>query len=133
MTGPHISEHAHQVAVIEWAFMQTAKYPELDLLHAIPNGAMLGGGKIGAIRMNHLKAEGLRPGISDLFLPSAHDGYFGMYIEMKTKGGKVSDNQKEFMLAVEEQGYRTAVCWDADEAIEILDDYLKQPKTKAKL
>ena len=53
-----MSEHAEQVAVIDWCFRHMSKYPELDLIFAIPNGAMLGGGKIGAIRMNSLKAEG---------------------------------------------------------------------------
>lgn len=129
---PITTEHDEQCLVIDWAYLYTAQWPELDLLHAIPNGVMLGGGKIGAIRMNVLKGEGLRPGTPDLFLPSAHDGYFGLYIEMKIPGGKLSENQEQFIAAVEKQGYLAVVCWGADEAIEILTNYLKAPRTRVK-
>jgi hypothetical protein len=39
-------EHSEQVAVINWCYYMLAQYPELDLIHAIANGAMLGGGRI---------------------------------------------------------------------------------------
>lgn len=120
-----MTEHAEQVAVIDWCMMNMRRHPELDLLFAIPNGAMLGGGRIGAIRMNALKAEGLRPGVPDLFLPVARRGYHGMFIEMKTSKGKPSDNQLEFIRAVEVQGYFCAVCYGADEAINIIEWYMK--------
>jgi hypothetical protein len=124
-------EHSEQVAVVNWCYYMLAQYPELDLIHAIANGAMLGGGRIGAIRMNALKAEGLRPGVLDLFLPCARGGAFGMYIEMKTKTGKLSDNQKEFIVNVEKEGYVCFVAYGADEAIEFLEKYLAQPRTVA--
>jgi hypothetical protein len=123
--GVRLSEHAEQVAVINWCFAMMRTYPELDLIFAIPNGAMLGGGKVGAIRANALKAEGLRPGVCDLFLPVARGKWHGFFIEMKTQIGKLSDNQKEFIAGVEKQGYYTAVCYGADEAIEQLIFYLQ--------
>ena len=123
-----MTEHDEQVKVINWCFDMTREYPELDLIFAIPNGAMLGGGRIGAIRANSLKAEGMRPGVADLFLPSPHGKWHGMFIEMKTKIGKLSENQKEFIAGVEAQGYYTAVCYGADEAIEQLAYYLNLEK-----
>lgn len=125
----HTSEHAEQAVVIEWCFLNLSKYPELDLIHSIPNGAMLGGGKIGAMRMNVLKKEGLRPGTPDLFLPSAHGGKFGAYIEMKTEKGRLSENQSQFISQVEKYGYICFVAYGAQEAIEFLEDYLNQPYT----
>ena len=125
-----MSEHGEQRAVVDWCFLNQGKWPELDLIFAIPNGAMLGGGQIGAIRMRALKEEGLRPGVSDLFLPCARGGYFGLFMEMKTEKGVVSENQKEFMAGVEIMGYRTAVCYGAEEAIDILTDYLLCEKTE---
>jgi len=119
-----MTEHDEQVAVIDWCFHNVSRYPCLDLIYAIPNGAMLGGGRIGAIRMNALKAEGLRPGVSDLCLPAARRGFHGMYIEMKTKKGTASENQLEFMDAVEREGYFTALCYGADEAIAQIEWYL---------
>ena len=120
-----MSEHDEQVAIIDWCFAQTAKHPCLDLIFAIPNGAMLGGGKIGAIRMNALKAEGLRPGVSDLFLPAARHDFHGLFIELKTTAGKPSDNQLEFIANVSKQGYYAIVCYGADEAIDVLKWYLE--------
>lgn len=120
-----MSEHDEQVQVINWCFDNTRDYPELDLIFAIPNGAMLGGGRIGAIRANALKAEGMRPGVCDLFLPFPRGVWHGMFIEMKTEIGKLSENQKEFIARVEEQGYYTAVCYGAREAIEQLKLYLE--------
>lgn len=125
-----MSEHDEQAAVINWAFDNMAEYPELDLLHAIPNGAMLGGGRIGAMRMNYLKAEGLRPGVCDLFLPVARGGYFGLYIEMKTDTGTLSENQKEFIRAVQEQGFMALTARGRWVAIEALEKYMKQKPTK---
>ena len=81
------------------------------------------------MRMNYLKAEGLRPGVCDLFLPVARGGFFGCYLEMKTKTGKLSENQKEFIAAVEKQGYLCCVAYGADEAIEFLERYLQMPPT----
>jgi hypothetical protein len=120
------TEHSEQVTVIDWCFDMLRIYPELDLIFAIPNGAMLGGGRVGAIRANSLKAEGMRPGVCDLFLPVARGKWHGMFIEMKTEIGKLSDNQKEFIASVEQQDYYAVVCFGADEAIEQLTFYLQQ-------
>jgi hypothetical protein len=100
----------------------------LDLIFAVPNGAMLGGGRVGAIRMNALKAEGLRPGVCDLVLPVARGDWHGMFIEMKTATGTLSENQKEFIAAVEKQGYYTAVCYGADDAIEQITFYMQHER-----
>ena len=120
-----VSVHDEQVAFIDWCFRNTAKYPMLDLIFAIPNGAMLGGGRVGAIRANILKAEGMRPGVSDLFLPCARGKYHGLFLETKTNKGVVSDNQKEFIAGVETQGYYAVVCHGASELIEATQWYLE--------
>ena len=125
-----MSEHTEQCAVMDWCFYQLSRYPELDLMHSIPNGAMLGGGRVGAIRANALKKEGLRPGTPDLFLPVARGGAFGLYIEMKTEIGKLSENQEQFIANVEPQGYLVFVAYGADEAIEFLEKYMAQEPTK---
>lgn len=127
-----VSEHAEQVAVVDWIFMNVGKYPELDLAFAVPNGAPLGGGKLGAIRANALKAEGLRPGTPDLVIPSPRGGYFGLFIEMKARKGTLSENQEQFLAQAERYGYMCFVAYGADEAIEFLEKYLNEPYTQAK-
>lgn len=115
------SEHAEQVAVV--SYLQI-KYPDA-LFWSTPNGSMLGGGRIGAIRMNALKAEGLLPGVSDLIIFEPRGGWSCMFLEMKrSKGGVLSENQAWFIAQVEARGAYTVVAEGADEAIEFIDDYL---------
>ena len=126
-----MSEHDEQVAVMDWIFRNLRDYPELDLVFSVPNGAMMGGGRQGAIRANILKAEGMRPGTPDLVIPSPRGGYFGMFLEMKTKKGKLSENQEQFIDQAKYYGYHCVVAYGADEAIEYLKEYLSQPYTQA--
>lgn len=78
-----------------------------------------------------LRAEGLKSGVPDLCLPSAHGQYHGLYIEMKrTQGSKTTPEQKEWLAALEAEGYQTALCRGADAAIEIITDYLALPKAR---
>jgi hypothetical protein len=86
---------------------------------------MLGGGRIGAIRANYLKAEGMRPGVCDLMLPVARGKFHGAFFELKTLTGTLSKNQEQFIARVEEQGYFAPVCWGADDAIKNLQWYLE--------
>jgi hypothetical protein len=116
------TEAEEQRAVLEWASF----YPSLKWLHAIPNGTHLAGDqKARAIKMSNLKAQGLKPGVFDLFLPMARGRYHGLYIEMKRrKNGRVSDDQKRFSQDVTAEGYQCVVCNGASEAIQAIRDYL---------
>ena len=85
------TEHDEQVAVFEWAELMAERYPALNLLYAVPNGA-----RTSMSVAKRLKAEGLRRGVPDICLPvSSHydeydQTYHALYIEMKRPGGKVS-------------------------------------------
>jgi hypothetical protein len=115
-------EHSEQVAVV--AYLQMS-YPDV-LFWATPNGAMMGGGRAGAIRMNALKAEGLLPGVSDLIIFEPRGGYAAMFLEMKRAdgGSGASDNQLWFIRQVEQRGAFGIVCNGYDEAQVVIDDYL---------
>lgn len=113
-------EHIEQVHLFQWATWQSGKYPELDLMYAIPNG-----GYRNKKTAAELKAEGVKSGVSDIFLPVARCGKHGLYIEMKrTEGGKLSKNQEKFIADVKDQGYAAIVCFGFDEAKEIILQYL---------
>ena len=45
---------------------------------------------------------------------------------MKTSTGTLSENQKEFIAAVEKQNYYVAVCYGASEAITTLEWYIRK-------
>lgn len=92
------------------------------LLFAIPNG-----GERNVIVASRLKAEGVRSGVPDLFLACSHNGYNGLFIEMKkTKGGRVSDNQKSFIELLKERGYAITVCHGWAEARSAIESYLAE-------
>lgn len=114
-------EHDLQKAVIRWArLFGSKKYPELELLHAIPNGAFLKGG---ARQWAKLKLEGALSGIPDLHLPVPKGQYASLYIEMKKKGGKVSKEQQNIINKLIMHNNFVAVCYSADDAIKTLVGY----------
>jgi len=114
-------ESLEQQAVIAWSLY----FSELRWLFAVPNGAHLAGdAKQRAIKMHIMKKEGLKVGVADLFLPVARNGKHGMYIEMKTKKGKVSENQNEFLSDMASNGYHCVIAHGATEAIEEITEYM---------
>ena len=114
------TEAAEQMLVFQWADWMRGRWPELALLHHIPNG-----GSRNPVEAARLKAQGVKPGVPDLCLPVSRGGYHGLYIEMKRQfGGRVSDEQKAWIADLIAQGYRVTVCRGAEEAIEELKSYL---------
>ena len=100
------TEHQEQVAFIQW-FRRT--YPDVRIF-AIPNGESRSQ-SAGA----RLKAEGVSAGVPDLFIPE-----WNTWIEMKrSKGGSVSEKQKDWLAYLESVGHKTFVCKGADSAKEI--------------
>jgi len=91
--------------------------PEFSLF-AIPNG----GHRHKAVAAK-LKAEGLRPGIPDLFLAVPKRKASGLFIEMKSATGRESDPQKNVRPYLE-QYYDCVVCYSSTEAIETIKQYL---------
>lgn len=97
------TEHEEQVAFCKWMELQhsTVKF------FAIPNG-----GNRNIVTATKLKAEGVRPGVLDLFIPA-----WKLFIEMKRrKGGSVSIDQREWIEYLEGCGYTCKVCKGFDEA-----------------
>lgn len=78
-----------------------------------------------------LRRGGLRRGFPDLFIPLACKGYHGLFVEMKRKGGRVSEDQKEWLRRLMRNGYLCEVCFGADEAIKIVKKYTENEKKGA--
>ena len=116
------TEHQEQCALFEWAAWRESRWPELRLLHAIPNG-----GKRDIRTAAMLKAEGVKPGVPDIFLPVPRGGKHGLYIELKRrKGGTVSEAQQAWIRALCGQGYACTVCHGWDAARDEIMGYLRQ-------
>lgn len=115
------SESDEQALVLAWAELQDRKYSELKLLFAVPNGGSRN--KIEAVR---LKREGVKAGVPDMILPVARGGYHSLAIELKrTLGGRVSEEQKAWLEALNAQGWYTVVCNGAMAAVDVIQRYLK--------
>lgn len=121
------TEHAHQSALFCWIATAGAHvWPELSWAHAIPNG-----GARDVPTAGRLKAEGVKAGVFDIFVPVAMGRYHGMYCEMKKPGrqkdsnGGVSDIQKKFGLAMHSRGYHTVVCYNWLEARDEICKYMQ--------
>ena len=105
---------------MQWADQARLIFPELELLFAIPNG-----GKRHPATGRRLKAEGVKAGIPDLFLPVARGPYHGMFIEVKTVRGTTTKAQKWWLAELQGEGYLTIVAKGAQAAIEAIEDYLQ--------
>ena len=113
------SEDTEQETVVQWARMMSGRWPELGLLHHIPNGGSRN--KKEAVK---LKRMGVLAGVADLHLPVSRSGYHSIYIEMKFDDGRLSKSQKEFLKAASYERNYCRVCYSAADAIEILDKYM---------
>lgn len=114
------SESEEQQFLFQWANMMSKRYRELSLLFHIPNG-----GARSKATAGKLKAEGVKTGVPDMFLPVARGGYHGLFIELKVKPNKTTENQDIWIAELKKQGYAVEVCYGWREASVVLENYLK--------
>ena len=112
-------EHQEQAALMRWAEYQSKKLPELALLFAIPNGGFRSKATAG-----RLKAEGVKAGVPDIFLPVARGEFHGLFIEMKAGRNKPTATQSAWLYHLSQQGYKVAVCYGWEAARDMITEYL---------
>lgn len=83
---------------------------------SIPNGAVIGGRNKWAL-IQKLKNEGMLPGAPDLILIERSPEGYQVAIEMKRKGGKLSDDQVDVIRRMRIAGWIVIVAEGADDAI----------------
>jgi len=113
-----MSERDEQVALFD--ALKTFNVTEANWLFAIPNG-----GQRHIAVATRMKAEGVKSGVWDLFLPIPRGDYHGLFIEMKYNKRKLTDNQRVFGAYVKEHGYATAIAYTWIEAKDIIEKYLE--------
>ena len=144
------SEHAHQVALFAWANMAAshgfaaandpvsyacreytisnygvdARIESLSDMFAIPNG----GERHAAVAAN-LKAEGVKSGVSDIFLPVPVGIRHGLFIELKKPAlgkkpaGRLTEAQSAFIVRMLRRGYAATGAIGWEEATRIIICY----------
>ena len=116
--GMRYRRPADQINLFERAYIET---PDLamKLLFHIPNG-----GKRDKVTAARLKAQGVKAGVPDLFLPVARHGKHGLWIELKIYSGKPSLNQCTWIGDLREHGYDAFVCYGWEDSKGVLEAYL---------
>ena len=113
-----ITEHEIQVAVMQWCHRnQDERYKEI---FAIPNGGYRSKGEA-----SRLKMEGVKKGVSDLFLPIPTKDYAGLFIELKRENGKASKEQRDFVARMNAYGYKAQICYGYEQTVQLLRVYLE--------
>ena len=113
------TEHDIQSRLFRRLEEMIPEFPELRLAFAIPNG-----GDRNPVVGAMLKAEGVKRGVLDMFLPVARGMYHGFFIEMKRPGGRTSAEQRQWISELMGQGYQVEIHYSDDSAIRALLDYL---------
>ena len=119
------TEHDEQKRLIHIIRNELApKYPILNWLYSVPNGLSFAkvDKKIRGQITTQMINEGAKAGIPDLFLPVRSAKYSGLYIEMKSAKGVLSEQQKKFKPFAESQGFKWIMPRSCNEALaEILN------------
>lgn len=128
LAAPHPrrdDEHTAQVVFFNRirALGQNRGYPyklAAQRTFAIPNG----GGR-SKREGGRLKAEGVLPGVSDVFCALPAGPYAGLFIEMKSMVGQASPDQRNWNYASNMVGYLAVVCRGAVEATTVWRAYVE--------
>lgn len=94
--------------------------PQLQHVFAIPNGE--------ARRPSvaaRLKAEGVKPGVPDVFVPIPSYGFHGLWIEFKRNEKlRLSHDQKKYQIFLTQHNYAHRICHDWSFALATVCAYL---------
>ncbi len=110
-------EYEEQIAVIEFCELNNI------LVNHTANE-----GKRTYYQGNLLKKMGLKKGFPDVSILEPRGKYHGFYIEMKRKGNKPTKEQLEWLKNLKSRGYATAICYSADDAINLITKYMSLGK-----
>lgn len=113
------SEHEIQAAFFEYVRLKAKKDNAYKLVTAIPNARE---GEWARIRFWR---EGVNAGWPDVLCAAPRGKWNALFIEFKTRTGRLSRKQLEIMACLQKAGACVLVCYSADEGISLLDQYLK--------
>ena len=104
------TEHEEQREFVSW-FRKTFNTRIL----AIPNG-----GARTIVTASRLKAEGVSPGVPDLFIPA-----WGLWVEMKrVKNGVITAEQRDWIYYLTDNQYHCIVAKGCDDAIKQISEFI---------
>ena len=72
---------------------------------------------------NKARSTGYSKGFPDLFLYEARNGYHGLALEIKTIKGRATKEQKEWIEALNERGYKAVIVKGLPDILNCIDSY----------
>lgn len=85
--------------------------------------ATVGGARMSISEAKKIKRAGYRKGVPDVIFYEPRNGYHGLAIEIKRKGGRVSPHQKQWVLDLQRRGYHAEVCTGLNACLTSFNDY----------
>ena len=122
-----LTEADEQKLLFAWISANEDKHPALCRAFHVPNGEYRH-----PATAARLKTMGVRPGVVDFLLPyHVYDAgvdklYTGLAIELKRSdhSNKPTPEQEQWLLWLDSQDWRCVVCYGAQEAIDVICEYL---------
>ena len=105
--------------------LQKAVCKYLDFRRVLYCGSM--GGQYQVYYSQRLKSRetGYKAGFPDLFIYEPRANYSGLAIELKIGKNKATKSQKRWISELNKRGYMAKVCTGIDEALDVINQYLK--------
>lgn len=69
------------------------------------------------------KRMGVKAGVPDVVLPMARKSFYGLVIELKSPGGKLTESQSEWLEWFKRNNWTTKICYSCEEAQAFVMDY----------
>lgn len=114
-----MTEDQIQKAVVQFA---RAKYKNKLLCFSIPNEHYTN-----PIRGKKLNDLGRISGVPDLLLiKKMHPAPEYLHLELKSKKGRLSPNQKEFLSLLDSFNCNASVAYNLDDALSIIENFMKK-------
>jgi hypothetical protein len=113
-----------------WTYLGMIPVPEggvlQDYSYAVPNGVWIPGDpKRSARLINSMKAQGFRPGVSDIVIALPRHGFHGAYLELKRDlKSPTSDEQLEWVRRMSRVGYFAEIAHGSADAMAAVQRYL---------
>ena len=106
-------------------FVRYCELKGITCVH-IPNGFPLVGLRNKFAYINAIKRQGYKTGFPDLIVFAKNAKHSLFFLEFKReKGGRLSDNQKDWIKWLNDNGYYARCVKGNIEAVEILEKYLR--------
>lgn len=116
----HKPEETAMIVFFDYCRAMAHAHHAYSLAFHIPNES-----KSSIQRRMSMKRAGVKKGVPDICVPVPNDKFAALYIEMKIKPNKPSSEQMQLIRELNQVGNYAALCWSADEAIEMMDKYIR--------